>query len=309
VKRQTARLESVSQELVATARRAGMAEVATGVLHNVGNVLNSVNVSTLLITDRLSKSRVSHLAKVSALLNENAENLGLFLTEDPKGKKLPSFITSLAERLSVEQSDLMREAEALSRNIAHIKDIVAVQQNYAKVSGIVESLSPAALVEDALEMNNAAFDRHQVEVTREFEETPPVRVDKHKVLQVLVNIFSNAKYAVSESLRPDKRINVRISANGDRRVRIEVSDNGIGIAPENLARIFAHGFTTKIDGHGFGLHSAALAATETGGSLSAHSDGANRGATFTLELPMDEHVNGRSHTLPPSTPTLANQPS
>ncbi len=279
-------------------RRAGMAEVATGVLHNVGNVLNSVNVSTLLISDRLHKSRVSHLSKVSTLLNENAGNLAEFFTSDPKGVKLPAFITSLAERLTVEQSELLREADGLGKNIAHIKDIVAVQQSYAKVSGIVESLSPAALVEDALEMNDAAFDRHRVEVHREFEETPLVRVDKHKVLQVLVNLFSNAKYAVSESMRTDKKIVVRISANGDRRVKIAVSDNGIGIASENLARIFAHGFTTKVNGHGFGLHSAALAATETGGSLFAESDGLDHGATFTLELPMDDQPNGKTAFFP-----------
>jgi len=135
-------------------------------------------------------------------------------------------------------------------------------------------------------------------VQREFEETPHVRVDKHKVLQVLVNLFSNAKYAVSETLRPEKRVTVRISANGDRMVKIAVSDNGIGIAPENLSRIFAHGFTTKVNGHGFGLHSAALAATETGGSLSAHSDGPDRGATFILELPMDDQLNGNSPLSP-----------
>jgi len=291
-------LEEVHQQLMEVSRRAGMAEVATGVLHNVGNVLNSVNVSALLITDRLSKSRVSHLANVSGLLKQNADNLGVFLTSDPKGVKLPGFIASLSERLAAEQEELRKEAEGLGRNIAHIKDIVAVQQSYARVSGIVESLSPAALVEDALEMNDAAFFRHKVEVQREFEETPHVRVDKHKVLQVLVNLFSNAKYAVSETLRPEKRVTVRISANGDRMVKIAVSDNGIGIAPENLSRIFAHGFTTKVNGHGFGLHSAALAATETGGSLSAHSDGPDRGATFILELPMDDQLNGKSPLSP-----------
>jgi C4-dicarboxylate-specific signal transduction histidine kinase len=137
-----------------------------------------------------------------------------------------------------------------------------------------------------------------VDVLREFEETPLVRVDKHKVLQVLVNLFSNAKYAVSESKRKDKRVTVHISANGDHRVKIAVSDNGIGIAPENLVRIFAHGFTTKVNGHGFGLHSAALAATETGGSLFAQSEGPGCGATFTLELPMDDHLNGKSPISP-----------
>ncbi len=118
-------------------------------------------------------------------------------------------------------------------------------------------------------------------------------VDKHKVLQILINVIRNAKYAVSESARREKKVVVRVGVqgyNGHRRVQIAVCDNGIGIAPENLARIFAHGFTTKRDGHGFGLHSAALAAKEIGGSLVAHSDGLNQGATFMLELPTDPHA-------------------
>jgi PAS domain S-box-containing protein len=292
-----AELEKLNKQLVETSRQAGMAEVATGVLHNVGNVLNSVNVSAMLIVDRLSKSRVAHLANVSVLLRENAADLGAFLTNDPKGKKLPAFIGSLAERLSVEQAELLRELEGLTKNVAHIKEIVAVQQNYAKVSGVVESLAATDLVEDALEMNGAAFDRHGVEVIREFDEVPMVLVDKHKVLQILINVIRNAKYAVSESSRRDKRIVVRIGPGSDRRVKISVADNGIGIAPENIARIFAHGFTTKKDGHGFGLHSAALAATETGGALSAHSDGPGQGATFTLELPLGEPTNGKLKTV------------
>ena len=292
-KRHEEELETLHKQLVETSRRAGMAEVATGVLHNVGNVLNSVNVSAMLIVDRLSKSRIAHLANVSVLLRENAADLGQFLTSDPRGRKLPAFIVSLAERLGVEQTELLRELEGLTKNVAHIKEIVSVQQSYAKVSGVIESLAATDLVEDALEMNGAAFERHAVEVIREFSDVPPVRVDKHKVLQILINVIRNAKYAVSESSRRDKRITVRIGVNGSRRVNIAVADNGIGIARENLARIFAHGFTTKKDGHGFGLHSAALAATETGGSLSAHSDGPGHGATFTLELPMDEPGGGK----------------
>lgn len=286
-KRAEAALEKAHRELLGVSRRAGMAEVATGVLHNVGNVLNSVNVSALLISDRIRKSRVAHLTQVAAALQENAADLGTFITSDPKGSKLPGFIASLAERLRHEQEELIHEADDLSKNVAHIKEIVAVQQSYAKVSGVVEALPAVALVEDALAMNGAAFARHHVEVVREFEDVPPVRVDKHKVLQILINVIRNAKYAVSESQRSDKRMIVKISRNGDERVKIAVSDNGVGIAQENLARIFAHGFTTKHDGHGFGLHSSALAAKELGGSLIAHSDGLGLGATFTLELPME----------------------
>jgi PAS domain S-box-containing protein len=286
-KRSEEELEKLNKQLMETSRQAGMAEVATGVLHNVGNVLNSVNVSTMLISDRLSKSRVTHLSNVSTLLKENSSDLAGFFTANPKGKKLPAFIDTLAERLGVEQGELLREVEGLAKNIAHIKDIVATQQSYAKVSGVTESLSAADLVEDALEMNGAAFERHGVEVERKFTEVPNVRVDKHKVLQVLINLIRNAKYAVSECPRLDKHMSVSIAMSGPDRVQISVVDNGIGIARENLARIFAHGFTTKKDGHGFGLHSSALAAKEIGGSLHAVSEGPGKGAAFILELPAD----------------------
>jgi signal transduction histidine kinase len=287
--------DHLNKKLLDVSRQAGMAEVATSVLHNVGNVLNSANVSAFIISDRLSKSRLTHLTNVCTLLRENAANLGTFITTDPKGSKLPAFLCSLAERLGAEQAELRREAEGLSKNIAHIKDIVAVQQSYAKVSGVVESLPVTSLVEDALEMNAEAFTRHGVEVVREFAEVPPVQVDKHKVLQILINIFRNAKYAVSESSRRDKTVIVRAGLNESGCVRVAITDNGIGIAPANLSRIFAHGFTTKKEGHGFGLHSSALAATEIGGSLMAHSDGLGHGATFTLDLPIDPAFRSNSH--------------
>jgi two-component system NtrC family sensor kinase len=96
----------------------------------------------------------------------------------------------------------------------------------------------------------------------------------------------NAKYAVGESERTDKRITVSIFAATEQTAHIVVSDNGIGISPENLTRVFAHGFTTKEEGHGFGLHSGALAAHAMGGSLNVASAGIGHGASFTLELPI-----------------------
>jgi C4-dicarboxylate-specific signal transduction histidine kinase len=162
-----------------------------------------------------------------------------------------------------------------------------MQQNYAKVSGFIEILPLEKLVEDALHMNQAAFQRHQVQVVRNYEAVPNIRVDKHKVLQILVNLFRNAKYAMDEV--PERRLELHIQKAGGSAVRLVMMDTGCGIAPENLTRIFSHGFTTKKDGHGFGLHSGAIAAKEMGGILSAESDGEGRGAKFTLELPTAEH--------------------
>lgn len=279
-------MEALHKKLLETSRQAGMAEVATGVLHNVGNVLNSVNVSATLVCDRVRQSKTASLAKIAALLREHAMDLGDFLANDPKGQMVPGYLASLAEHLSGEQADMLKELGTLTKNIEHIKDIVAMQQSYAKVSGVVENMPMADLIEDALRMNAAGLTRHGIEVVREFEEVPLVAVDKHKVLQILVNLMHNAKYAMEDGKCDHKRLVLGIGINSHNRVKITVKDNGIGIKPENLTRIFSHGFTTRKNGHGFGLHSGALAAKEMGGNLTAHSDGPGTGATFDLELPL-----------------------
>jgi PAS domain S-box-containing protein len=284
LKNAEAKVEEAHRRLLELSRQAGMAEVATNVLHNVGNVLNSVNVSAALVVDKTKKSKVPYLGKVAALLNEHAGDLGAFMSDDPKGQQLPGYLSQLAEQLAREQQSAITELELLRQNIEHIKDIVAMQQNYAKISGVTETVNVTHLVEDALRMNAGALARHEIELVREFADVPPVTVDKHRVLQILVNLIRNAKYACDDSGRKDKQLRLQVSRT-DSGVRIAVIDNGIGIPPENLPRIFSHGFTTRKKGHGFGLHSGALAARELGGTLTVESRGVGHGATFILELP------------------------
>jgi PAS domain S-box-containing protein len=281
------KLNEVHKQLVDASRQAGMAEVATSVLHNVGNVLNSVNVSSSLIADKMRNSKIANIAKVVTLIRAHNNDLGNFFTNDPKGKQVPDYLANLASHLAREQEDILHEVGALVNNIIHIKEIVAMQQSYAKSSGVLETLKVADLVEDAIRMNDGAMSRHNVKVARNFADVPPLLTEKHKVLQILVNLIRNAKYACDDSGREDKQITLRV-ANGEGRVKISVIDNGIGIPAENLTRIFNHGFTTRKDGHGFGLHSGANAAKEMGGSLAVFSDGLGRGATFTLELPVQK---------------------
>jgi signal transduction histidine kinase len=278
-------VERTHRELVDASRMAGMTEIATNVLHNVGNILNSVNVSATLAADSVRKSKTDTLAKVAALLQDHEHDLGAFITTDPKGKQVPSYLARLSGHFLADQQATLQELDSLRKNVEHINEIVSMQQNYAKVSGVKEIVHIPDLVEDSLRMNLGALRRHGVEVIRDFEPVPPMSVEKHKILQILVNLLRNAKYACDDSGRADKRLTVRV-ANGRERLKISVIDNGVGIEPENLTRIFNHGFTTRKQGHGFGLHSGALAAREMGGSLTVHSDGPGKGAAFTLELPV-----------------------
>ena len=280
-------LDSLHRQLLETSRLSGMAEVASGVLHNVGNVLNSVNVSATLLADGLRQSRIASLVKAARLLQDHPTDLAAFLATDPRGHRLPAFLVNLADHLAHEQAALVAETHLLIKNVEHIKGIVAMQQCYARVSGVLECLPPAVVVEDALQMHAAALQRLGIQVVREYQEVPAVTLEKHKVLQILLNLVRNAEHALREkSGADDKCLRVGIGLKGGDWVQIAVHDNGMGIPPENLTRIFSHGFTTKKDGHGFGLHMGALAAQEMGGSLTASSEGPGKGALFVLELPL-----------------------
>jgi PAS domain S-box-containing protein len=285
-KREEAELERTHSELMETSRQAGMADVATSVLHNVGNVLNSVNVASTCLANSLRKSKVVNLSKVVALLRDHEADLGAFLNSDPKGKQIPGYLALLAEHLSGEQAAALKGLAQLQKNVELIKDIVSMQQNCASVAGVAERVNAMGLVEDALRMNASSLSRRDIQILKEFEEVPLFITQKHKVLQILVNLIRNATQACDESGHSDNRLTLCI-ARCRIGVRLLVSDNGVGILPENLTRIFAHGFTTKKHGHGFGLHGAAIVAKELGGSLTARSDGAGRGATFILELPLE----------------------
>ncbi len=278
-------LAETQSSLLEMSRSAGMAEVATGVLHNVGNVLNSVNVSSNLIREQVRQSRVTSVRKIAELLVNPEGGLAYFLTEDPRGTKIPEYLISLSAGLKKEQQEIVNEVEVLHQQIDHIREVVTMQQTYGRVFGVVETMQPEALMEDALILNAGALSRSHIEVVRDYCTAPDVTVDRHTVIQILLNFINNARYACSENDGP-KKVTLRIFNPAPERVAFQVQDTGVGISPENMNRIFQHGFTTRKHGHGFGLHSGALAARALGGTVTAASDGLGCGATFTLEIPV-----------------------
>jgi PAS domain S-box-containing protein len=282
-------LDEMHKKLVEASRAAGMAEVATGVLHNVGNVLNSVNVSANVLADSVRKSKAASIRKVADLLDANKADLSAFFSAGGKGQMVPGYLATLAQQIEAEQQGRLAEIDQLAKNIAHIKDIVAMQQDYAKVTGVMEDFAPRSLLDEALLMASPELRRCSVNVELDCPPTlPQVSTDRHKVMQILINLITNAQQAMEETPAAERRLSIVAAPDGERHVAIAIRDTGCGIPEENLTRVFNHGFTTKTTGHGFGLHSAANAATEIGGSLTGTSDGPGRGATFTLRLPFAE---------------------
>jgi hypothetical protein len=215
--------------------------------------------------------------RLATAIEQHRADLGHYLTQDPKGQKVPDFLSLLASRLAEERGEILDEVARLANKVDHIKTIVAAQHSYAGTSGMIEPVDLAVLLDDAIKMNTSMFERHMVRVEQEYADLPVLLLDKQKLLQILVNLVKNAKEAMVESESGDRRLTIETRFAGSDRFRIIVRDTGVGISPENLSRIFTYGFTTKKTGHGFGLHSCANAAKEMSGSLTAESNGPGTG--------------------------------
>ncbi|WP_224366436.1 trifunctional serine/threonine-protein kinase/ATP-binding protein/sensor histidine kinase [Hyalangium versicolor] len=285
VEERTRELRQAQGKLVDTARAVGMAEVASNVLHNVGNVLTSAVINLEVMHQALDSSKVARLKQTTDLLREHRAELASFLAPGSRGDHLPEYLVALSEGLMQEQQRLLEDMETMGRHIEHIRAIVQVQQMYARTPLMEEECDLAQLVDDALRIQTAALKRHGVDIQVQLSPVPKLMVDKHKVLQILINLITNAKQALDMVPEGSRHLRVRMAAEGEK-VIIQVADDGVGITPEVKGKLFEHGFTTRKDGHGFGLHSSALAAQILGGRLLLESEGTGKGAVATLELPI-----------------------
>jgi signal transduction histidine kinase len=279
-------LELTYKKLMEAAHSAGMAEVASNVLHNVGNALNSVNVSANIIIEKLAKSEIPHLLKLADILKEHSDNLADFLINDPQGKFIPTYIFEAGNHLVQQKNEILENLNSLTKNVDHIKEIIQMQQFYTGTGKQQDCVSLPELIENAIAINNAGLERNKIEVIREYEEFGNIFIDKHRTIQVLVSLIDNAEHALAESSNEPKQLKIRVTKADNNKVKIEISDNGIGIRPEDLNKIFSKGFTTKSSGHGFGLHGCQKAAKDMQGNITVNSSGPGQGTTFTLEIPL-----------------------
>lgn len=290
-KQAESRLIDLHCELINLSREAGMAEIATSVLHNVGNVLNSANISLEVAATKLRTLSTGGLIRLAGLLDEHTHDLKDFLGEHPQGRQMGAYLCGLARHIDSEQAIALGEIAALRKHFDHISEIVVRQQRHAAFGGgITEILSINEMIEDALCMNAPTERRKGCRIVRDLDaKISALPLDRHKIMQILVNLFGNAWHALAEAKPDAPCLTVRTKLGNLGRLSVSVADNGIGISPENLTRIFEFGFTTRPSGHGFGLHSCAIAAQEMGGSLQVSSPGRGRGARFTLEIPTERY--------------------
>jgi len=284
VSEQTQQLHEAQSRLLAEAQRADMAQIATNVLHNVGNVLTSVNVSAHVLAKQVRHSPASRVSDVAQLLDEQAGDLMTFFGPGGRGRLLPDYLRELALALGSERERLLAELQRLCSSVDHIKNVIVMQQSYAGAGGLLEVASIVDIVEDALRIQEGSMVRHAVQVRRDYAPVDATLLDRTRLMQILVNLLKNARQAMDE-VEGESCLDVGVRHEAGCIV-VTLRDNGCGISPQDLHSIFSRGFTTKPDGHGFGLHSCSIAAQEMGGSLTVSSDGPGMGATFVLRLPV-----------------------
>jgi len=271
------------QKLRESSHQAGMAEIATNILHSVGNVVNSLGIASATIRRDLKALRLEQLAQATALIRANRKCLMTFLTEDIRGQHLPDYLTALSAQLSSNVQTLHAELDTADALLEQLQDIVSAQHTHARAGGQREPVDLKELLDATITGQDLGLSHIQLE--RHYEELPLVTTDRHKLVLILVNIINNARDAVLASTAQPGRIAVHLRREGDEAI-ICIEDSGVGMLPETLPRIWRFGFTTKSNGQGFDLHNSANAAREIGATVAAHSDGPNKGSRFTVRLPI-----------------------
>lgn len=277
------KLDNSYKKLVEQAHRSGMAEIASGILHNVSNILNSISVSIHIIKELIHGAPIESLVKANRMLEENINHLDSFLGDDPKGKRLTQFYIKLGESFSDLQTRLLENIYRLAEKINLINEIVTAQQNYTGIRSTLEELDVIPIIEDALKMNMPSLEKCHIKLIRNYNNPIRAFIQRTKLFHVLINLITNAKDAMMEVPESKRKLTITITKVGDEK-QIRISDTGHGIAPDLLESIFAYGYTTKKDGHGFGLHSCANYMTEMEGKIWAESEGPGKGATFVLNF-------------------------
>jgi len=290
------RLRKAEEELEDKSQNEGMAEIAAGVLHNVANVLSSVNSSNTFIQDTAKYSKVDGLIKANKLLREHIDHIDQFIFEDPRGKKLLNYYLKLEEPLRKEREDIVTQSERLDEKISIINDVITAQQSHAVSSQITSETVLSEIVESTLSLQEDLVEDYKLDVTTDLKATTPVIAQRSKLIHVLVNFIKNAGESMEENHPENKKLTIK-TWEDSYKVYLSVTDNGLGIKGENIDKIFSHTYTTKKKGHGFGLHSSANYMKEMGGKIKVSSEGRGKGTTFTLVFPIiREHEISRKYS-------------
>ncbi len=286
--RHTDALRGAHQRLAEEVRKAGIAEMTTGVLHNIGNILTTVSTSTNELRTILTRSKMEQFAMVNKMLDDERGHIPRFFQEDPKGKLIPEFLTKVARQFERESQAVYLETEKLLDKVALMAQAVSMEQSYVSSFDRKEQVDLTELMDNALSMLESSLKKRNIQVMRSYDTTPLCNLETVKLVHVITNLINNAADALNQKgpNAEGRWIKVVVRPRNGEYNEIQIIDNGCGISRANMARLFEFGFTTKSTGHGFGLHSCRVTMKEMGGDITIESEGEGKGSTMTLTVPI-----------------------
>jgi signal transduction histidine kinase len=284
------RMRRLQEQLREQARNAGAAGATHGILHNVGNILNGVGVAALRL-DRPA-SPLAALERLGEIWTENCrdpESAQHFLTADERGRRYGQALLHIIAELRAQHDAEREDARAIADSAQHALATISRHLQPQSEASLHEITDVAALIRRAIKLSAASAgaspESRTAHVHTNIAELPALYTDPHALLTVLINLLGNAHQALARNPQGPRDIRVRAHQH-DHHIIIEIQDTGIGIAPDDLPRLFHQGFTTRQDGHGLGLHMSRLSVQSLGGDIRAESPGIGQGATFTIVLPV-----------------------
>ena len=278
------------QEAVAQAFVQGRLEIVDTILHNIGNAINSVTIGIETIQNLLADDLlVKRLTALTEALQQHEDNLGDYIANDPQGQKVLPFLLTLSHDFSTSDEKLRQTVARIRNRTEHIVDIIRTQNTYQETSTTLKDVNLEVTISDAIKMLQDSIDKRQIQIEIDCDNAPEeIRIQESQFHQMLVNLIKNSVEAIDELAKSgefteDPRIQIRAYMDNEF-LCIDITDNGIGIAPKELNKIFSAGFTTKKGGSGLGLHSSANFVISSGGKIQPFSEGRGKGATIRLML-------------------------
>jgi DNA-binding LacI/PurR family transcriptional regulator/signal transduction histidine kinase len=279
------KLNASYQELTKQAHREGMADISIEILHNIGNILNSINVSVNLMKTNADSLMIPYLLNANEMLTANLADLETFITGDPKGKKLMQFFLKLGTSFADFKNQMIYNANRLDDKVKSIVDMISAQQTYAGAGNkeVMEKLDIASILDDAVKLMAESIDRYQIKITKDYQVRPQILVQRMKLFHILFKLINNAKDAMIDTQAGDRSLTFTICEDEQCKY-IRISDSGRGIPGNLLEKIFEFGYSNKKDGHELGLHSCSKYMKEMDGKIWAESNSPNSGTTFVLQF-------------------------
>ena len=282
-----------AEEALARAFAQGRLEVMDTILHNIGNAINSVAIGVGTLKGELvSSPLIERLAALSEAVETHAEDWGDYVQHDPQGQQVRPFLLALAADFVEQNRELIRTVERVNSQTSHIVDIVRAQRGFDSKAMTSKDVNLRQAILGALKIVQDSFASRGIQTQVNCDDAPEeIRIQESQFNQMLVNLLKNAMEAIDElkksgGLKGQPRIEIRACVEQDFLV-LEVQDNGIGIEQKNFKAIFGAGYTTKQEGSGLGLHSAANFVTGSGGKIQPLSDGYGTGSTMRVTLRLD----------------------